>query len=136
MHSIYKKTVIIMLIISILLLLFLLDDKEEQSSLSRLLATATNEQVYRDFSLLQDNNVTVHGVLDRIEGEKAVILIEELNEQWIVPKKQLPKQSKQQMWFNIQHEGDKIQIISIDQEKTDKEREKSEHLIKKLKKEK
>lgn len=136
MHSIYKKTVIIVLIISILLLLFVLDEREEQSSLSILLATANNEHVYSDFSVLKDKKVTVHGVLDRIEGEKATILIEELNKQWVVPVKQLPKHSKPQMWFNIQYEGDKITIVSINKEKTKKEQEKSAKIIKKLRKEK
>lgn len=74
-----------------------------------------------------------YGVLDRIEDkEQAVIMIEQLNEQWIVDKNELPDNSKVDMWFTIDYCVDTIEVISIDPKKTKLEMKRSSELINQL----
>lgn len=72
------------------------------------------------------------GVLDRFEGDQAVILIEEWNEEMILSKSALPSGSDVNMWFSVEKKDAKIEIISIDFEKTDEEIEKTKRLKEKL----
>src|SRR5690625_5187042 len=54
------------------------------------------------------------GVLDRIEdGHQAVILIEALEKEWIVPMHQLPPGSKVNMWFDMKLNGKKPEVLRI-----------------------
>jgi len=73
------------------------------------------------------------GVLDRIEdNDMAVILIEEINKELIIPLHELPCSSKESTWFNIEKKGDAFEVISIDSKTTSQEAEKSTDLMKKL----
>src|SRR5699024_11477327 len=73
------------------------------------------------------------GVLDRIEdNDMAVILIEEINKELIIPLHELPSGSKENMWFHIEKKGEMFEVISIDSKTTRQETEKSNELMKKL----
>jgi len=73
------------------------------------------------------------GVLDRIEdNDMAVILIEEINKELIIPLHELPSGSKENMWFHIEKKGEMFEVISIDSKTTSQEAEKSIDLMKKL----
>jgi len=76
---------------------------------------------------------TVKGVLDRFENNIAVILIEEVNQELMVPKKNLPNKSYEGTWFLISITTDGFHILHIDKETTQTEKEKSLKLLKKLK---
>src|SRR5690625_3680789 len=55
------------------------------------------------------------GVLDRIEDNQAVILIEEIGEQFTLPQEELPSNSEEGTWFSIKQEHGKFTIIEIDE---------------------
>ena len=73
------------------------------------------------------------GVLDRIEDNKhAVILIEELNDEWIIPAEELPQGSEVNTWFTLQKQQGRYHIIDIDHELTKQKAEKTSDLMAKL----
>src|SRR5699024_8083941 len=73
------------------------------------------------------------GVLDRIEdNDMAVILIEEINKELIIPLHELPSGSKESTWFHIEKRDETFEVISIDSKTTSQEAEKSTDLMKKL----
>jgi hypothetical protein len=54
------------------------------------------------------------GVFDRIEdGERAVILMEELNKERVVPIYTLPPGSKVNIWFDVIAHGEKLEVMRI-----------------------
>ncbi len=73
------------------------------------------------------------GVLDRYtDNNKAVILIEEINHELIVPTQELPEGSKENTHFRIIQKDGTFKIISIDHEMTNHAAKKSSELMKKL----
>jgi len=91
--------------------------------------------IFMMHSINPANGDTVHGVLDRIEdNEQAVILIEDLGEELIVPKRDLPLGSKANTWFLIEkNNGGKLERISIDYKTTIEEAKKMKRLGEKVK---
>jgi len=81
------------------------------------------------------DTVIAYGVLDRMEdNEQAVILIEDLGEELIVPKQDLPLGSKENTWFLIEKNNEgKLERISIDYKTTVEEAEKMKRLGEKVK---
>lgn len=75
---------------------------------------------------------TQFGVLDRFEGNLVVLLMEEIDQELIIEKEQLPSNSRESTWFLIQKYKDGSYNISIDQEKTEIEKSKSKELLRKL----
>lgn len=76
---------------------------------------------------------SVHGVLDRLaDRNQAVILIEELNKEIIIPTIKLPEASQANTWFTIKLRGDEIIEIEQNDEKTDQALQKSTDLMEKL----
>jgi len=73
------------------------------------------------------------GILDRFENDQAVILIEEINEEVIFPKSELPAGSDVNTYFTIEKRDDGYHIIAIDQEKTKNEAQTTSDLMKTLK---
>ncbi|WP_217589635.1 DUF3006 domain-containing protein [Lentibacillus saliphilus] len=71
------------------------------------------------------------GVLDRFEGDKAVILIETHKQELIVETHTLPAGSQVNTWFHIEKNG-KHYDLKIDDTKTAKETETSSDLMAKL----
>ena len=75
----------------------------------------------------------IKGYLDRIEdNNKAVILVEELNKEYVVPVTELPDGSAPKTWFNLVIIQDQITSIEKDAEKTNSEYEKMMDLLAKL----
>ena len=72
------------------------------------------------------------GVLDRFENNIAIILIEEIGEELIIAKDQLPENSSENTWFKIEKHAGTYKVIAIDSDKTDQEAKKSLQLIKTL----
>ena len=73
------------------------------------------------------------GYLDRIEdNDLAVILIEDINEEIIIPLDQLPEGSTENTWLQLEKTDDSFQVIAIDDEKTEQETETSQDLMAKL----
>lgn len=76
-----------------------------------------------------------HGVLDRIEdGNKAVILVEEINQEILMPIGDLPIGSKEGIWFllKLDEESCHFVVVEIDGEKTKYQMNKSRKLLEKL----
>ncbi|WP_197046625.1 DUF3006 domain-containing protein [Oceanobacillus salinisoli] len=74
----------------------------------------------------------IKGVLDRFEGNNAVILIEELKEEMVVPREKLPEGSMVNTYFNLEKKDDKFEIVSIDEHATMSDSQKSSDLMAKL----
>lgn len=72
------------------------------------------------------------GVLDRIEGESAVILLEEIGQEFTVPAKELPKSSEEGTHFTVKKCEEGYKILEIDQEGTKEAKETSEDLLAQL----
>lgn len=75
----------------------------------------------------------MNGILDRFEeNNKAVILIEEIDEELIVPVEKLPKGSVVNTYFSIEKKDGEYQIVSIDNTTTKEEAQKTSDLMAKL----
>ncbi|WP_245843898.1 DUF3006 domain-containing protein [Oceanobacillus rekensis] len=72
------------------------------------------------------------GILDRFEGDKAVILIEENNAELVIKKSELPVGSDINTAFRMESSNGSYNILSIDTSKTDAEAKKSSDLMAKL----
>jgi hypothetical protein len=72
------------------------------------------------------------GVYDRIEGNKAVILIEEEKAELIIPVDELPSGSNINTIFSIEKRNGRYQIIAIDPEAASEAKEKTSDLLAKL----
>lgn len=87
------------------------------------------------FCIGSSTKVVTHiGVLDRIENDKAIMLLETINQIVIVPKDSLPVGSQENMWFNIERVGQTYKVIAINDEITKEYQKKSTHLMNKLRK--
>lgn len=70
------------------------------------------------------------GILDRFEdNNKAVILLEEIKEELIVPIEKLPVGSNVNTYFNIEKLHEEYKIISIDEGATQQEARKTSDLM-------
>lgn len=73
------------------------------------------------------------GYFDRIEDNQlAVILVEELNKEFVLPVTELPKGSNPKTWFDLVITQDKITSININHEKTESGQEKVDDMLTKL----
>ncbi|MEN2768540.1 DUF3006 domain-containing protein [Ornithinibacillus xuwenensis] len=72
------------------------------------------------------------GVLDRFEGDQAVILLEAINEELILAKEDLPDGSKVNTIFKINKQNEHYQIIGIDHDSEIKMKESTSDLLAKL----
>lgn len=67
---------------------------------------------YRSF---EAQKMELKAVLDRIEGDQAVLLLENWNKEIILPVEQLPKGSEEKMWFRIEKKENDYYIKDIDE---------------------
>src|SRR5699024_4857217 len=75
----------------------------------------------------------VYGILDRFtDREQAVILIEEMNEELIVSKHDLPEGSRVNTYCLLEKSGETYEMITIDEEKARQKAQSSADLMKKL----
>ncbi|NWQ44034.1 DUF3006 domain-containing protein [Bacillus sp. EB106-08-02-XG196] len=73
------------------------------------------------------------GYLDRIEDNQyAVILVEEMKKEFIIPKEDLPHGSKGNSFFKITIENEKITSMVVDEQATLSEQEKVDDMMTKL----
>lgn len=73
------------------------------------------------------------GILDRFEdNNNAIILIEELDEEIIIPVGELPEGSKVNTFFKMEKQCGRLQIVSIDDTTTKHEGQKTSDLMAKL----
>ncbi len=73
------------------------------------------------------------GVIDRFaDNDLAVILIESMNKELHIPRKDLPKGSTVNTWLTLQEKNGAYTIISIDEEKTVDAAQKAGHLADQL----
>lgn len=72
------------------------------------------------------------GILDRFEGNQAVILIEETKEELIVNREGLPRGSAKHTIFNLEKANGSYQIASIDLTQTKAAAKKSASLMDQL----
>jgi hypothetical protein len=75
----------------------------------------------------------IKGYLDRIEDNQyAVILVEEMKKEFIIPKEDLPSGSKENSYFEITIENEKITSIELDEQTTLTEQEKVDDMMKRV----
>jgi hypothetical protein len=72
------------------------------------------------------------GVLDRFEGNQAVVLIEEEKAELIVSREELPEGSKVNTVFKMAKENNDYRILAIDQEAEKEAKETTSDLLAKL----
>lgn len=72
------------------------------------------------------------GVLDRIEEETAVILLEEIGEEFTVPAEELPETSEEGTYFTVEKCEEGYRIVEIDEEETKEAKDTSEDLLAQL----
>ncbi|ERN51284.1 DUF3006 domain-containing protein [Alkalihalophilus marmarensis] len=77
----------------------------------------------------------VNGVLDRIvDSEYGVILVEELDKEYVVKKEMLPDGVSEGDWLTLLVEGGEIQSVEIDLVKTESVKSKVEAQVERLRK--
>ncbi|MDL4843079.1 DUF3006 family protein [Aquibacillus rhizosphaerae] len=70
------------------------------------------------------------GFLDRIENDRhAVIIVEEINQQFVIAKNHLPSGSQIHDWFELSEKDGDIINISLDRKTTEIQKNKTENLI-------
>lgn len=74
----------------------------------------------------------MHGFLDRFEGKMAVILVEEVKEEFTVNKEMLPDGSDVNTYFEIEKKDGNYHIVQIDTTKTTQEKQTTSDLMAKL----
>lgn len=78
----------------------------------------------------------MNGVLDRFEGNQAVILVEKEAEEFTIEKEQLPEGSTVGTWFHVAHGTKGYSVVSIDTMKTEEQSTANALLMEKLRKRK
>ncbi len=73
-------------------------------------------------------------VIDRFEGNIAVVLVGEAETKLDVPRASLPKEAKEGDWLKVKLAGGKIVAAQIDAEETAKRKERIQGLMEKLRK--
>ncbi|WP_456278975.1 DUF3006 family protein [Bacillus sp. AK128] len=73
------------------------------------------------------------GYLDRIEDDQfAVILVEEIQKEFIIPSTELPEGSKVKSYFDLIIENEKITSIKLNEQMTTTEQQQVDDLMSKL----
>ena len=62
-------------------------------------------------------------VIDRFEGDKAVLLVGEEQDALVVPRAKLPKGVKEGHWLKVDVEDDRVLSAEIDEEETSRAKE-------------
>jgi len=71
-------------------------------------------------------------VIDRFEGDKAVLLVGEEEDKLIVPRASLPSGAKEGQWLQVDVEDDRVQSAIIDKAETAKRIENIEEKLARL----
>lgn len=85
--------------------------------------------------LLYEEENVYQAVLDRFATEdQAVLLIEQIDREFIVPRERLPDGSDLHVWFTVSIEDEELMIQEIDLKKEDKQWQKIRRLMTYLRK--
>jgi hypothetical protein len=71
-------------------------------------------------------------VIDRFEGDKAVLLVGEEQDALVVPRAKLPKGVKEGHWLKVDVEDDRVLSAEIDEEETSRAKERINEKLAKL----
>jgi hypothetical protein len=70
------------------------------------------------------------GYLDRIVDDKfAVILVDETGEEFLISKEDLPRESKEKSYYNLEVCGGKVVSISLDKKASKNEKKETKDLM-------
>lgn len=73
-------------------------------------------------------------VIDRFEGDKAVLMVGEERDELVVPRALLPGAVKEGDWLQLEAEDDQVLAAALDNEATDRARESIEAKLRRLRK--
>ncbi|MFW6111187.1 MAG: DUF3006 domain-containing protein [Thermoproteota archaeon] len=77
----------------------------------------------------------IKAVIDRVEeGKIAVILVEEEGLEFKIPVNELPKDIEEGVWLNVDIEDGELVVLEIDEEETEKRKNRIQEKIKTLRK--
>jgi hypothetical protein len=62
-------------------------------------------------------------VIDRYEGDKAVLLVGEEEDKLLVPRTSLPPGAKEGQWLQVDVEDDRVLSVALDEDETKKAKE-------------
>jgi len=71
-------------------------------------------------------------VIDRFEGDFAVLLFDEGENQLVVPRKSLPRRAKEGTWLKVDMEGTLVKSAVIDEEETARAKQRIAEKLEKL----
>jgi hypothetical protein len=71
-------------------------------------------------------------VIDRFEGDKAVLLVGEEQDALVVPRAKLPKGVKEGHWLKVDVEDDRVLSAEIDEEETSRAKERIDEKLARL----
>jgi hypothetical protein len=71
-------------------------------------------------------------VIDRFEGDKAVLLVGEEQDALVVPRAKLPKGVKEGHWLKVDVKDDRVLSAEIDEEETSRAKERINEKLAKL----
>jgi hypothetical protein len=71
-------------------------------------------------------------VIDRFEGDLAVLILEGSQERVSVPRRSLPKKSKEGSWLQVEMEDGEVRKAVIDEEETAKAKKRIEEKLERL----
>ena len=78
--------------------------------------------------------ISYKGVVDRMENDQAIILIDSINKELVLPMNSLPVNAQVNDWLHIEFTNHTYKIVSIDHQLTEKRKRKSTYLINQLRK--
>ena len=73
-------------------------------------------------------------VIDRFEGDVAVLLVGDHERRVNVPRRDLPRGAKEGTWLQVELDGDRVVSATIDQEETERARRRIAEKLERLKK--
>lgn len=76
----------------------------------------------------------IKAVIDRFEGDKAVLLVGEEEDKLIVPRAFLPPGVKEGYWLQVDVEDDRVLSATLDENETKKAKERIEEKLARLRK--
>lgn len=86
-----------------------------------------------EYHIYEAQKIEIKAVLDRFEGDYAVLLLEHWNEEVLILKEDLPEGSKENMWFQLAKKNNNYKVTGIDKETSKRKRELARRLNSQLK---
>lgn len=72
------------------------------------------------------------GVIDRIEGNTATILIESEGRELTLKAEELPEGATEDTWLSLETEDEKVVSVEIDEKETEERKESAEDMMRRL----